>query len=339
MSLIKPGQNKDLLSLNILQSILFVFAFIVCIFFITTSAAMATSAPAQPLEGPGGADYIHNKVISNNYGYDVLQYYLFEPDSPKPDTAPLILFLHGCGITNPATYSAWIEHIVKKGNIVVFPIYQSILTSFKQFTANSIQAVSDSIEELKKENHVRPDLDKFAIVGHSIGGILTVNMAALAVKASLPIPLAIMSVQPGRSLVLPLEDLSLIPSHTLLLTVVGDQDSIAGDEDAKNIFLGTPQIPLENKNFIIMISDKHGSPSLKADHFAPFGTTSDADSQDYPTDTLDYYCLWKLFEALTDAAFYGENWEYALDNAPQQRYMGKWSDGVPVKELIVTDLP
>lgn len=88
-----------------------------------------------------------------------------------------------------------------------------------------------------------------------------------------------------------------------------------------------------------MISDKHGSPSLKADHFTPFGTTSDAGLQNYPTDTFDYYCLWKLFEALTDAAFYGKNWEYALDNTPQQRYMGKWSNGVPVKELIVTDLP
>jgi hypothetical protein len=28
-----------------------------------------------------------------------------------------------------------------------------------------------------------------------------------------------------------------------------------------------------------------------------------------------------------------------LGNTPQQRFMGVWSDGVPVKELKVTDQP
>lgn len=51
---------------------------------------------------------------------------------------------------------------------------------------------------------------------------------------------------------------------------------------------------------------------------------------------LDYYGLWKLFDALEDAAFYNKNREYALGNTPQQRNMGKWSDGVPVKEPIVS---
>jgi hypothetical protein len=51
------------------------------------------------------------------------------------------------------------------------------------------------------------------------------------------------------------------------------------------------------------------------------------------------YGLWKLFDGLSDAAFFGKNREYALGNTPQQRFMGKWSDGVPVKELVVTDKP
>jgi hypothetical protein len=53
-------------------------------------------------------------------------------------------------------------------------------------------------------------------------------------------------------------------------------------------------------------------------------------------DALDYYGLWKLFDGLTDAAYYNRNRDYALGNTPQQRYMGKWSDGMPVKEMIVT---
>ncbi len=54
---------------------------------------------------------------------------------------------------------------------------------------------------------------------------------------------------------------------------------------------------------------------------------------------LDFYGTWKLFDALCDAAFYNKNREYALGNTPQQRFMGLWSDGVPVKELKVTDKP
>jgi hypothetical protein len=54
---------------------------------------------------------------------------------------------------------------------------------------------------------------------------------------------------------------------------------------------------------------------------------------------MDYFGTWKLFDALTDAAFNGKNREYALGNTSQQRFMGVWSDGVPVKELKVTDKP
>jgi hypothetical protein len=54
---------------------------------------------------------------------------------------------------------------------------------------------------------------------------------------------------------------------------------------------------------------------------------------------LDYYGTWKLFDGLTDAAFTGKNREYALGNTRQQRFMGVWSDGVPVKELKVIDKP
>ena len=57
------------------------------------------------------------------------------------------------------------------------------------------------------------------------------------------------------------------------------------------------------------------------------------------TDAMDYFSTWKLFEALTDYAFYGINGEYCLGNTPEQRFMGKWSDGTPVKELFVTDFP
>src|SRR5208283_5123642 len=54
----------------------------------------------------------------------------------------------------------------------------------------------------------------------------------------------------------------------------------------------------------------------------------------FPPDAHDFYSFWKLFDALTDAAFYGTNREYALGGTPQQTFMGCWSDGTPVNPLI-----
>lgn len=311
------------------------FLILLCTGLVSTSTAtaLAASLPAQPSTGPGSTDYAHSQIISSSHGAGTLQYYIYEPDSPKPSRAPLIVFLHGWGGMDPSNYEAWIRHIVRMGNIVVYPVYQTMATTSTHYNSNSLEAVRNSLETLHSGGHVVPDLGRFAIVGHSVGGILAANMAALAEAAGLPAPKAVMSVEPGISTMFNLEDLSTIPSDALLLSVAGDRDSVVGDSDAKSIFRNTPQIPPENKDYITMVSDNYGSPSLLADHFAPCCSNSNN------VDPLDYYCLWKLFDALTDAAFYGRNREYALGNTPQQRYMGKWSDGTPVRELIVTDNP
>jgi len=109
------------------------------------------------------------------------EYWLFEPAKPAPKTAPLIVFNHGWGAMDPRIYQAWINHIVERGNIVIYPLYQgSLLTPVKDFTPNAIAAVQDAIRTLKNEpGHVKPELDKFGIVGHSMGGPISANMAAL----------------------------------------------------------------------------------------------------------------------------------------------------------------
>ena len=394
---------------------------------IASGAAQAATPPPQPSEGPGGSDYVCSRVTSSVHGSGDLRYYLYEPASPKPETAPLIVFTHGWGGTDPSlSYGAWINHLVRKGNIVVYPVYQSASSMLNgaRYTSNCVKAVLDAIQVLAGAGHVTPDLDKFATVGHSVGGVLAANIAAVALKSGLPAPRAVMSVEPGNTPMPPLENMSSIPSDALLLTLVGDQDSVVGFKDAQKIFTQTRQIPLENKDYIILGSDNSGRTALVADHFAPTcwgplaasmpgigsstsniegstsgsgtagfladiestssnieGSTSGSgtagfladiestspDASDaadgdvsastealtipgnsgldfgtklgFGTNALDYYGTWKLFDALTDAAFYGKNREYALGNTPEQRYMGNWSNGNPVKELIVTDDP
>jgi pimeloyl-ACP methyl ester carboxylesterase len=318
----------------------------------------APAPPAQPTSGPGGKSYPHGAVTKSLHGRGGRQYWLYEPASPTPASAPLVVFCHGWTATNPNAYGAWIEHIVRRGNIVVYPRYQSnAFTPMRELLPNAVAAVKNGIGILQTAGHVKPDLDQFAIVGHSVGGALTANLA-VAAGAGLPRTKAIMCVEPaGRTGPLspgpPMEDMTKIPDDTLLLVIVGDWDDWVGDKTAKWIFSRASQVPDANKDYVILVSDSHGRPSLTADHIAPLAfNRSYAQAWDLDfrpllpsaggargINALDFYGLWKLFDGLTDAAFYGRNREYALGNTPQQRFMGLWSDGTPVKELIVTHRP
>ncbi len=340
------------------------------LFSLNIVTAQSAAPPSQPLTGPGGKQYVHAAVTKTRYGKGGQEYWIFEPDSPKPRRAPVIIFLHGWGGMNPLYYGAWIDHLVRRGNIVVYPRYQaSLLTPIRDFTPNTISAVKDAVNRLQTEKgHIAPDFDKFATVGHSLGGLLAANVAALAAESKLPRVRAVMSVEPGITeapINAPLADLKKLLPDTLLLAIAGDQDGLVRDTDAKRIYYESTRIPAVNKDFILLVSDSHGFPVLQASHRAPTALDKSYDNGEgaagAPPGTtdpigdatvsrrvrpetmlinaLDFYGTWKLFDALTDAAFTGKNREYALGNTPQQRFMGLWSDGVPVKELKVTDKP
>jgi pimeloyl-ACP methyl ester carboxylesterase len=304
--------------------------------------AAAIKAPMQPATGPGGAEYQHTKLVQTVQGHGGTQCWIFEPAGPTPTNAPVVIFLHGWSAMYPRLYDQWIIHLVRRGNIVIYPRYQGYLATLaREFTSNTIVAVHLALGELETGHHVRPDLGRVAVVGHSIGGTMAANLAALASQEDLPALKAVMCVEPGDSTVTnklthyPKADWSKIPATTLLLTVVGEDDKTAHDIHAKLIFCGTPQIPAENKNYIVVHTDRHGKRQLMADHRAPFASSF----WPHSVNALDYYAFWKLFDALTDTAFYGKNCEFALGNTPQQRFMGNWSDGTPVKELSVTNAP
>ncbi|HEU4765859.1 MAG TPA: alpha/beta fold hydrolase [Pyrinomonadaceae bacterium] len=345
------------------------------LFSLTILSAQRATPPVQPATGPGGKEYLHAAVTKNRYGTGNDEYWIFEPASPTPTTAPVIVFIHGWGGMNPLYYGAWLDHLVKRGNIVIYPRYQaSLLTPIKDFMPSALGAIKNAVERLQTERtHVKPDLNKFAVVGHSVGGLLAANVAALASESKLPQVRAVMSVEPGITedpINIPLADLKKIAAETLLLSVAGDQDTLVRDTDAKRVYYESTTVPAANKDYVLMVTDTHGAPSLQASHRAPTAMDRSYDngegvgggpanpdrvgnsstwqngrsSQERRLETmmvnaLDYYGTWKLFDALCDAAFYGKNREYALGNTPKQRFMGVWSDGVAVKELKVTDNP
>ncbi|HEY4029196.1 MAG TPA: hypothetical protein VGM25_02550 [Caulobacteraceae bacterium] len=329
--------------------------------------------PGQPPDGPGGAKPLYPRADRHDLGKGAEAAAVFVPAGAP--TAPVVVFLHGWGATDPLFYGAWIEHICRRGRIVICPAYQDRLTTpLPRFAPNATAAIKAVMGRLEAGDFgCRPEPRRGAYLGHSMGGALAARLACEATAdAGLPGPRAVMCVEPGVG---PtpgadqvLGDLSRLQPGTLLVTVVGDRDTRAGDRDALRIWRGATRVRDPDKAYVVMNSDDHGSPALVADHQAPAaaapgatlgllgglvgggpvrklarrraGQAGDGAAALSPEaigrlDALDWYGTWKLFDALTDEAFYGFNRSYALGGGPDQTFMGLWSDGVPVRRMSV----
>ena len=181
-------------------------------------------------EGQGTPAYAHRAVKKYEIGTGPRSYTLFEPDDPKPDIAPVVVFHHGWLAMNPGVYGAWINHLVRSGNIVIYPRFMESETPVNHYLLNAVDAIVDAIQVLSSSPaHVKADLTRFALIGHSTGGVLSAQVAALAVSHGLPEPRAVVAVTPGEILRTRGPDLAQIPASTLLVVITAEHDVVTGD--------------------------------------------------------------------------------------------------------------
>ena len=93
--------------------------------------------------------------------------------------------------------------------------------------------------------HVRPDLERFALIGHSAGGNLAAQIAAVASDphSGLPQPRAVIALMPGEVLPSPRADARPHPAPTLLIVAVGEDDLLVGDLRGRQIFAQASRDP------------------------------------------------------------------------------------------------
>lgn len=335
--------------------------------------------------------------------YTELEYTIFAPTPQNSgETFPVVLFLHGNGGYNPNNYRLWINHIVKKGNIVIYPRYQPKMVAIdmkkERYLVSAICAIKLALKDLEDLTingfKVSADQENFALIGHSLGGSFAAYIAATWKELGLPIDLegkpkldALLLSDPTDAndalefplqvglpptLPVPVYDATEgsfknsiyddnksssdiyegIPSSTLLLSVInanGETETIY--DWAKEIFKKSATVLPENKNMVVMLSDKLGTPDLLAQHCAPNAMDSNEtviENGMLGVNALDYYGYWKLFDGLFSAAFTGvvDAKKYALWDggedgdgyAPpgEQTFMGRWSkDQIAVHPLFV----
>lgn len=305
--------------------------------------------PAQPVSGPGGSNYLHGGVTiydyaTNGNGED---FWLYEPNNPTPDSANVVVFCHGLGMTNPKAYGAFIKHLVRKGNIVIYPRYQRTLnlaTGIAEYNDSCAKGIKKALDTIQQPGHVKGRMYNYFILGHSVGGVLTANMTMLHQQYGLPKPRTAFCMQPGAATYL-MSDYSSFPADVKLLIAVGNNDAIVGTAPGNTIYNQTTAVPTSHKNLIQHYADNHGSPPIQASHNEPCGFDNQFDNGETnlfipfvtgTVDAVDYYCYWKLQDALMDCALNNQHCEYAFGDTPQQHGMGNWSDGTPVSILEVT---
>jgi pimeloyl-ACP methyl ester carboxylesterase len=169
-------------------------------------------------EGPGRVTVVHRA----------------DADGPLP----LVLFLHGWGATEPGFYGPWVEHLARAGNAVVYPRYQdSVAEPPPQVLANALVGVREAL------NGIDADLDSLVAAGHSAGGALASDYAAIARSVGLPVPRAVLSIYPGRAFrgsgfAIPAVDPARIPARTTLVVMSGKDDGVVDPRDARAIYEG-----------------------------------------------------------------------------------------------------
>ncbi len=313
----------------------------------------AASTNRGRAESDADADAPHHVVKRFEIGTGPKSYWLFEPDEPRPERAPVVVFFHGWFAVNPGFYGAWIDHLVRNGRVVIFPRYQKdVGTLPADFLPNSLDAIHDALGVLHDGvGHVRPDTTRFALIGHSAGGNLAAQVAAVSSDPAtdLPQPKSLIALMPGEVLPMREPKLDRIPGTTLLVVIVGEDDIVVGDLRGRQIFAEASAIPLSRKRFILFRTDRHGFPPLIAEHTSPTGVHHRLDNGEGlfrslqlsfgDVNALDRAGFWRIGDLTLEAGFAGQTLDQAARDEERFRHLGYWSDGRKVIPPIISSDP
>jgi len=298
-----------------------------------------------PLSGPGSPTYQHDSVIVHDYAKKQDGYWLFEPAQPRPATANVVVFIHGYGAYNPMIYGQWIRHIVRQGNVVIYPRYQKTIRRPlpKKFSKNVVTAIHDALDTLQSDQHINPLLDNFSIVGHSYGGTITADITVHWQEHEIPKPKSIFLCAPGTGPFKAgkLDTYANLPEDLKLLVLVNEKDYVVGDELGRKIFETATNTP--QRNLLIQHTDHENDISAGHNETYCVDKAFDSGVRNYTakralriteTNAVDYYGYWKLYDALRACSGNGKYCEFAFGNTPQQRSLGL-INGVMIRELEV----
>ena len=253
---------------------------------VAASAAVAATPPQQPKSGPGGADYVAAEVVKRAIGRASAATYVFHAAGAPAEPRPVVVFIHAWGQPNPQAYGGWIEHLARKGNLVLFPKYQEVnRTRPADASASAAGLIKDALAALADDADAKPDLRKVAVSAISPERPSPTNLAASRQgEGPAGAEALLFALMPGgiasdpKSRGILLEDLRTIDRSTLIVTMSGDRDANASDRASRRIIKEAENVPPNRKLFMRARSDDHGFPVLSATLSSPGAAKPDYDA-------------------------------------------------------------
>lgn len=318
-------------------------------------AAFWHKPPGEPEQGFGSrAQYITETFQEYQFGTaaegDQTWYYV--PDQLKyGGTAPVVVFLHGFAAFVPKMYQTHIEHLVKQGNIVIFPQFQKATLSGFLSEAGLFAPADQSVWAQRAVVSVDQALaelggivqgDELYLYGHSLGGLIALAWQAEggAAVAAVVLSHPQVNAQEGipsfvrvflKIIEIPWRDFAPAISAPVVI-LNGDEDTIATVEQSREILASLTSAP--SAELYIAQRDRYGYPAISPNHGAPlddikglpnhfkiFSITSELDGLD-----------WRYYFAGLDAVMAGWRQDIPFD-------LGAWSNGRPVKPLLIEKAP
>jgi len=186
-------------------------------------AVLGVSILAAAVAGCGGGRHNVPPLVERSVGTGPHQLWVFQEKGREPKS--VVVFLHGLGGASeetPVNHLAWLRHLARRGNMVVFPRYERYPGDAlaPQFLLETLGGLARSTNVAEKP---------FLLLGYSRGGGLAVTYSAIAAAAGLE-PGTVVGLFPG------INDKQLDPHGaapgTRYVFFVGDRDEVVGSRGA-----------------------------------------------------------------------------------------------------------
>ena len=227
--------------------------------------------------GGGGTSYPDKPTVSGPFTNGANGVWIFQP-AGKPKR--VVIYFHGQGgptEATPANHRPWIDHLVSRGAVVIYPRYE--LNYSRRVPVPAVSGVQRAVKQLHLAG--LPVLS----LGYSRGAALAVEYAAVAGDYHVPVPDAIESVNP-----VPVGEqaraVNLVPIRpkTVLGVIVSDRDPHASD-GARLLLYRLRNAGFPGGRIELNIARSHGT--FIADHLAPLRADPAARAAYWaPTDAL-----------------------------------------------------
>lgn len=315
---------------------------------VTAAQTETVVQPTQPASGPGSGQHQFDATKRFHVSDQPTGAWIFSPVGATDDelnTMPAVLFIHGFSAVDPEIYQGWIDHLVLRGSIVIYPDFQTLnplQNGPATYIPNLFSGIRSAISYLEGTGVTNIRTSGFHVIGHSLGGVLAVRYAQDASRLGFPKLRTLTVVEPGGCSTcgnfglfgVPLDLERPLPSDLYAQVMVGNDDTTVGDADARSIWPLLKNIPSRQRGYVTIVTDRHGEPPMTADH-EMVGTGGPRGTED----AMDWFALWRPTDALIACDELETLCSTALGDTPEHRNMGTWSDGTPVTPLRIADGP